>query len=676
MSPCRPGRRWTVEDRRGTIDSLIYPPSESAGVAEARQLAAIMFTDIAGFTGLTQSDEPVALQLVDELETMALPIFGKHHGRKVKSMGDGLLVEFPDALDAVQCAIDLQQTLHERNERLPSRPLRLRIGLHLGDVQRRGDDILGDAVNLASRVEPLAEPGGVCLSGPIADQVRNKVPYRLEKLGTQKLRGIQDPVDLYRVMLPWMEVGPSPSTGGPPRLAILPLSNISPDAKDEYFADGLTEELISVLSRIQGLRVIARTSVSQYKQSPRPIRQVGYELGVGSVLEGSVRRAGDRLRITLQLIDVATEEHRWAQTYDRKMSDVFEIQAEVAESTAASLRLELLGTDKVALRKFPTRDLGAYELYLRGVVAFTHTADRGWSREGIEEAARLFRAAIDRDPKFAGAHAYLANLYIAGMGETLPKSEVAEQVGSWVATAYRLDPNEPEVRTARGNYALQLERNWARAEEEFRAAIALNPSAMSAHAWLGILLFALGRFPEAVREFRVTLELDPLFRNPVGWLMRALERSGDAAGALAEAEKMIARDPADRHGHLHRAGLLEGLGRRDEALQELALAEGPAGGSGFVAVRAELKTKLGDPSEARNLVRGWEEGAGTMYMRPNYIAALYAALGDKEKALDLLEKDSREGEQSLWIDFRRHAFDEIRTEPRFLALLKEMNLPP
>src|SRR5580658_1872815 len=216
------------------------------GMAASRQLAAIMFTDVAGFTEATQRDEKSALRLLDELQEVGVPLFEGHHGRQVKSMGDGLLVEFPDALNAVECAVDLQRALAERNAESGSIPLRIRIGVHLGDVERRGTDIVGDSVNVASRVEPLAEPGGICLSEHVVAQVRNKVSYRLENIGARTLKGVRDPVGVYRVILPWADAG-SMSTGEAPRLAVLPLANISPDSRDEYFADGLTEELISVL---------------------------------------------------------------------------------------------------------------------------------------------------------------------------------------------------------------------------------------------------------------------------------------------------------------------------------------------------------------------------------------------------------------------------------------------
>ncbi|MGP8077692.1 MAG: adenylate/guanylate cyclase domain-containing protein [Thermoplasmata archaeon] len=229
-----------------------------------------------------------------------------HEGREIKSTGDGFLVEFDSALRAVQCAIDIHQNLAERNAMPSVTPIRLRIGVHLGDVEERDGDIFGDSVYVASRIEPLADPGGICISEPVFGQVRNKISNQFEKLEPKALKNVRYPLDVYRVVLPWTGGPPPARSPGPARLAVLPFVNISPDPNDEYFADGLTEEMITVLSQLRELRVIARTSVSQYQANPKSVSQIGAELGVDAVLEGSVRKSVDQLRITVQLIDVGT----------------------------------------------------------------------------------------------------------------------------------------------------------------------------------------------------------------------------------------------------------------------------------------------------------------------------------------------------------------------------------
>ncbi|MFZ1023453.1 MAG: adenylate/guanylate cyclase domain-containing protein, partial [Thermoplasmata archaeon] len=286
-------------------------------MASTRRLSAIMFTDMVGSTSSAQANEAEALKLRDEQASLVRPLFAAHQGREIKSMGDGFLSEFGSALRAVQCAIDIQQHLHERNSQPGTPPIQLRIGIHLGDVEQRESDIFGDAVNIASRIEPLAAPGGVCISGEVFSQVRNKIPNTLEKLPPTALKGLRISVDIYRVLLPWNGREASFSSNDPAlldtnRIAVLPFVSMSPDPNDEYFADGLTEELIANLALVKGLKVIARTSVMEYKKKDKHVSEIGKELGVGTIVEGSVRKAANRIRVTVQVIDVATEEHLWA----------------------------------------------------------------------------------------------------------------------------------------------------------------------------------------------------------------------------------------------------------------------------------------------------------------------------------------------------------------------------
>jgi len=635
-----------------------------------------MFTDLAGFTARAHEDEAGALQLLREQDTVFQPVLEAHAGRQVKAIGDGRLIEFPNALDAVECAVDLQRRLHETDSSRSGPGLPMRVGIHLGDVQGVGSDILGDAVNIASRIEPLAEPGGICVSSHVYDQIRNKVPYQFRMLDSKALKGIRDPIGVYKIVLPWNAPRSPRSDSEAPRLAVLPLTNISPDPHDEYFADGLTEELIAVLSRVHGLRVIARTSVSQYKTAPKPVRQIGSELGVDAVLEGSVRRAGNRLRITLQLIDASTEDHRWAEKYDRELDDVFEIQAEVAEKTAGALRLELLGSERDSLRRTPTHDLEAYDLYLRGIAAFQRTADEGWTRPGVEGAVRYFDAAIARDPTSSLFHSYLANVLIAAAGESIPQAEVQSRVPQLVARALELDPEESDAHTASGNLALQFELNWERAEHEFRSAIRLNPSNMSAHAWYGILLATLGRFSEAHAEFDAAIALDPLFRQLRGWQVRAFEYEGRFSEAIELAKRTLERDPGSRTMHIHLGRLYCRVGQIEDARREAKLAGGLIAGSAAAVARGLFLAMLGEPEEAQQLVTEWESGSATRYFRPSYVAALLTQLGRKEEALEILERDDLRGDRGLWIDFRRMEFDPIRNDPRFVAILREMKLAP
>lgn len=642
-------------------------------MAGNRRLAAIVFTDISGYTSLSQSNERAAIGLLHDQDRLVRPLLEIHRGRLVKSIGDGLLLEFPNALDAVSYAVDLQRHIRERNARSPPPELLVRIGIHLGDVEEAGTDILGDTVNIASRIEPLATPGGICISEPVFVQIRNKVPYQLENLGPKSLKGIQEAIHVYRVALPAKAEEP-PSNASPyPRIAVLPLANISPDPRDEYFADGLTEELISVLSQIRGLRVIARTSVGQYKGTAKSIGQIGSELGVGSVLEGSVRKADGQLRITVQLIDVGTEEHRWAQTYDRRLENVFAIQAEVAEKTAEALKVELLKSERDAIQERPTSSLKAYESYLRGIQASRRFLDNR-DETTDAEAVRCFEEAIREDSQFSAVYSNLANHLIGAMGITRPARDVFPRARQLLAKALELNPGSSDVHTAQGNLAMQADLDWVRAEAEFQQAIALNPSNSTARFWYGELLEDLQRFDEARKHFLVATELDPLWPNPrymVAWTYSA---QGDLGRAIELCEELAKNHSGSPSISLLLAVLYSAVGRADDAVMVAApLASSSDPNSRLI--HAEILGLVGRRKEARTLVSEWEEGSMTGYASATRVAALYALLGEREKALALLEQDYRDGDRSLWALYQEVFFDPIREDARFVALLRAMKLP-
>ena len=312
----------------------------------SRRLAAIMFTDIVGFTAMSQRNEVVAVQLLDEHRTILRPVFALHGGRVIKTMGDGFLVEFPSALESVLCAQKVQQTLQTRNASAQEgKKITLRVGIHVGEIIDQGDDIAGDAVNVASRLEPLADPGGICVSEQVLDQIRNKLPVSWEDVAAPKLKNVEFPMRIYRLQASADGTkGPSPSREpiSYVRLAVLPFTSMSADPADEFFADGLTEEMIASLSQSTALRIVARTSVMPYKGVRKGIREIGRELSVGSILEGSVRRSAKKVRIAVQLVDAGTEEHLWVSTFDREMDDVFAVQDEIVQCVSKVLQGKLV----------------------------------------------------------------------------------------------------------------------------------------------------------------------------------------------------------------------------------------------------------------------------------------------------------------------------------------------
>lgn len=643
----------------------------------ARRLAAIMFTDIAGYTPLSQKDEFAALRLVRDQDRLVRGLLEIHQGRLVKSIGDGLLIDFPSALGAVECAVDLQRLIKQRNTREAPPELRVRIGIHLGDVEEQGADIFGDSVNVASRLEALAEPGCVCVSEPVYAMVHNKVRLQFENLGSKTLKGVEQPIGVYRVISFEREPAlPIAVTGqGPSRLAVLPLVNMSRDQENEYFADGMTEELISVISQIKGLRVISRTTSGQYKGANKSVAQIGAELGVDSVLEGSVRRSGDRLRITVQLIDSKTDEHRWAEAYDRKVEDIFAIQAEVAERTAAALQLHLLAPERAAIQVRPTVSLAAYESYLRGV-----RASQGWfgpfekAQAMDQQTEEYFEAAIREDPNFSAAYSHLADHLLAAMGLTRSISSVLPRIRELVSKALELTPTSSDAHTAAGNLAFQGDHDWTRAEAEFQQAISLNPSSTTARHWYGYLLYVLQRFGEARKQYREAIELDPLWLGPRIQLIYNSNYLGDLDSAIVAFDHLLTTFGDNSWVKAQLALLHAYAGHSKEALA-LVEALGTATDPALRDARAWVLYSLGKPAELRALCEAWEQGRWPVYASTLGVAEAYVVLGEREKGLTLLEKDFREGERLLWHRYQHPTLDPVRQDARFLGMLRELNLP-
>jgi TolB-like protein/class 3 adenylate cyclase/Tfp pilus assembly protein PilF len=638
-----------------------------------RRLAAIMFTDIAGYTQLAQTDESGALRLLQEQEKLVRPLLAVHQGRKVKSMGDGLLLEFEDALDAVEFGAELQRQLHERNAQEIARPLRIRVGIHLGDVQRRGTDILGDAVNIASRIEPLAEPGGICISEHVFAQVRNKVAYPLEQLGPKSLKGVREPIDVYRVVLPWATGDVLVTSPAPPRLAVLPLTNISPDPTDEYFADGLTEELIATISKVRELSVISRTSVMQYKNQTKHAPEIGRELNAGTILEGSVRKAGNRVRVAVQLIDAAVDKHLWAENYDRSLEDIFSIQSEIAEKVAKELQIHLLEQDRARLGEVPTGNTEAHLLYLKGMFHY----QRG-TKEGFLTAVGYFEQAIQKDPRYALAYAALATTYgMLGFFDMIPSSEADAKVEAATKKAVELDDRLAEAHIRLG-WSQFHRHDFRDAIQELQRAVELNPSSAQAHLHLGNAYYFLRRFKEAAAETQKALELDPQSEPTLEHAATNYLYSGQPERAAELYTKALQLNPSSA-GILDNLGLAHvRIGRLEEGIAEIKKAIAMSMGSN-PADKADLVyalSRAGRIDEARGvlseLVQYHEKhGSGA-----TQVAEAFASVGDAEAAFEWLEKAHQERSGYLLgvsVDF---AFESMHTDPRFQRILEKIGYPP
>ena len=355
-----------------------------------RRLAAIMFTDMVAFTALTQRNEVLALELLEEQRRLVRSLLAKYRGREVDAIGDGFLVEFASSLEAMRCAVEIQSALkHTNAKRSEEKRIWIRIGIHLGDIVHNGTKVAGDAVNVASRIEHLAPPGGICITAQVYASVFNKVDYVFKSMGMPELKNVVMPIEVFRVSgFGQSVIRPTQIKAMMPtdRVAVLPFTNISMDPADEYLADGMTEEMISSVSKVKGLRVIARTSVMRYKGTHKPIAEIGRELNVGSVLEGSVRKAGNKIRISVQFVDTLNEEPQWTREYDREFKDVFAIQSDIARHVAEALREHVFGGEERRATSSPE----AYINYLRGRQLWNRRTE-----ESLKKSIGFFEEALN-----------------------------------------------------------------------------------------------------------------------------------------------------------------------------------------------------------------------------------------------------------------------------------------
>jgi len=624
---------------------------------------------------LAQADEALALRLREEHEEIVRPLLAAHEGREVKSTGDGFLAEFSSALRAVQCAIDIQRHLADRNSRPGIPPIQVRIGIHLGDVEERGGDIFGDSVNVASRIEPLAEPGGICITEPVFGQVRNKIPNRFVPIETASLKGVQFPVPVYRVEMTAARGSTPTASSGLARLAVLPFANISPDPQDEYFADGMTEEMISALSRVGGLRVISRTSVMKFKSGGKTVSEIGRELGIDTVLEGSVRKAGASLRVTVQLIDVRSDEHLWSEEFNRTFADVFEIQSEISDKVARALALRLRGEGHTGGVHTPTEDLEAYTLYLRG--------RREWNRlsvEGFEAALRYYERALERDSSYGLAYAGIADCYWSmGYFHFLRESDAFPRAKRYALEALHRDERLPEAHATLGVALVQYDWKPSEAEAEFRRALELNPSLALGHLNYASYLVQAGRAEDAVLEVRRAVELDPLSVLVNTMAGYTLNRAHEPEQALARLHTALELDPNFPLAYNDLGWVYEATGRFGQSIEAFRKAVSLSADSPFFRCNLALAyARAGQREPAAELLRKLEAESSTRYVSAFFLARVYARLQEPTKALELLERAAAERaiHWNALMGLRAGPeFESVRADPRFRQWLSKLTPP-
>jgi adenylate cyclase len=545
-----------------------------------RRLAAILVADVVGYTRLMGEDEAGTLAaLKAHREEFIEPKIAEHKGRLVKLMGDGALVEFASVIDALACAAELQSGMAERNRQMVEGPrIIFRIGINLGDVIVEGDDLYGDGVNVASRLEGLAEPGGICISAKVYDEVKNKLALGYEDMGEQEVKNVAEPIHVYLIVPERSagkpKAGPGEDLALPdkPSIAVLPFDNMSGDPEQEFFADGITEDLITALSKVRWFFVIARNSTYTYKGKAVEVTRVAKELGVRYVLEGSVRKAGNRVRITAQLIDATSGRHVWAERYDRQIEDIFDLQDEMSQTIVGAVEPELSAAERDRALSKPPENLDAWESYQRGLWHM-------WSyeRDGNFEAENLLKRATDLDPNFAPAYAY--GSYVQYTRVIMGWSEGPEQsldAGRTLAEkALALDDKDPMAYFAAGRIHMMRGRHDD-SIASLETAIELNPSFAQSHHGLGMALTLAGRLDEAKEALGMAERLSP--RDPILWASTVVHSlacvlSRDYEEALHWARKTI-QNPRSK-GYWPQAALaasLAHLGQMDEARAAVAAA--------------------------------------------------------------------------------------------------------
>ena len=531
-----------------------------------RKLAAILAADVVGYSRLMSDDEEGTLnRLKAHLGELVEPHIAAHRGRIVKRTGDGLLVDFASAVEAVRCAVAIQAGMADRNRTTgDDRRIEFRIGINLGDVIIEGEDIYGDGVNIAARLEALADPGGIFVSRAVRDSVRDKLGIVLEDLGERPVKNIPRPVRVFRI---GRAGGPAPGSRPPavpdkPSIAVLPFANMSGDAEQEYFSDGISEDLITDLSKVSALFVIARNSSFTYKGKTAKVQEIGRELGVRFVLEGSIRKAGNRVRITAQLVDAQSGGHLWADRFDRDLTDIFATQDEVVQQIVGALAVKLTQRETQQLRRGGTRNIEAYECWLRA----RELLGRG-SRESVVQCQTMHRRAIELDPNFSAPYAGLAFASVsdyvnAWVDEPARALDAAEE---WARRAIELDDQLPGGHVALGNVLV-----WRRRHDEalvqLNRAVDLDHNYAQGHALVGMALMYSGRAAEALELFATAMRLDPHHANILLHLVAQAHFSlGQYEIAATHLLERIARNPSTDASRMLLAASYGHLGRTEDA---------------------------------------------------------------------------------------------------------------
>ena len=604
-------------------------------MSQTRQLAVIMFTDIVGYTALMGNDEKKAFDILKKNRELQKPIIEQFNGRWIKELGDGVMASFNIVTDATNAAIKIQETCNAAKD------FQLRIGIHLGEVVFENDDVFGDGVNIASRIQSIANPGSIYISESVHNNVSNKQGIETRFVKQVVLKNVKEPVRIYEVILSTTSKSSDLSTkeqfkkSTEKSIAVLPFVNMSNDPDQDYFCDGLSEELLNALSQLDSLRVAARTSSFSFKGKNLDILEIGQKLKVNSVLEGSVRKSGNKLRITAQLVSIEDGCHLWSERYDRELEDIFDIQDEISLAILDALKVKLLGHEKAAVLKRYTDNTEAYQLYLLGRFHYNKWA----GLEGYMKAVEFYNKAIKKDSEYVLAYTGLASCYLnLWFFSHLPPEESLPKMKEATFRSLEIDDEIAESHVSLARMKFWYEWDFEGADREFKRAIELNPNHAEAHEQYSMFLGIRERADEALPQARKAIELDPfslMINWGTGWTFWMI---GDCTHLCEQAEKLIELEYYFFGGHLLLGIENWTMGRYEEALPELSLAVTQNNGAFTLSFLGTLLGIMDEHDKAKEILMTLMEMNGKETVGNFYMAGVYAGMGEKELAMKCLEK--------------------------------------
>ena len=652
-------------------------------MSHTHQLAAIMFTDIVGYTALMGDDEEKAFDILRKNRLVQRPLIQKFNGRWIKELGDGVLASFSNVTEAVLCAGSIQHAITGIQD------FQLRIGIHLGEVVFENDDVFGDGVNIAARLLTQAPIGGICISESVHHNVANKKGITTIFLREEILKNVKDPVRIYAATVAASLLS---ATNGEADIsnkeetrtentkqilgksvAVLPFVNMSNDPEQEYFSDGITEEILNSLAHLKDLRVAGRTSSFYFKGKNFDLRKIGQKLNVNTVLEGSVRRQGNKLRITAQLINVEDGFHIWSERYDREMDDIFAIQDEIAFAITEKLKITLLDGEKAIINKNPTNNNEAYDLYLKGKFYFNK---RG---AGIIKALENFQLALEKDPAFALAYTGIADAYyiLAFWGVMLP-NDAMPKAKQYAEKAIQLQPSQSEAYAALSFISTFYDWDWIKAKIQFRHAFELNPNYALAHLWYAYYLsFVEREFEEAIRESKNAAEhLDPL--SPISHHVLSITYvfNGQFEEGLKASKTAIELDASSFPGYRGLGLSLVGLNRYEDAIEAFKMAVSLSLQQPLPLVELCWVYSLsGNESGMQKISEELILRAETQYISPVFMCCVAYYLKNYDKAIEYIE-NAFEQRDCILVGINTYPVSAfMKTDSRFHPYLKRMNFP-